>query len=111
MLHKSELGEHADRFPHDNNGHVPEQGDHWSDMAFDHGKNDPVAEGIDDAERARRTEYLDSEWWPTVLAKVGKERDALAQLPGGSPIKQWRDEVMQEPPTQHGYDAKGYDPG
>ena len=110
MIHKSELGEHADRFPHDNDGHVPENDDHWSGMAFDHGENDPTAEGIGEAERARRTEFLDSEWWPAVLAKVREGQDTLAQLPGGSPIKRWRDVVMHDPPPQHGYNAEGYEP-
>jgi hypothetical protein len=110
MLHKSELGEHADRFPQDSDGHVPEHGDHWSDMSFEHGPHDPDEPGISAEERAKRMEYLDSQWWPSLLEKVGKQRDELAQLPGGSPIKRWREEAMREPPSQHGYNAEGYSP-
>lgn len=109
MLHKSELGEHADRFPHDRDGHVPEHGDHWSDMSFEHGPHDPDEPGIGEKEKAKRTAYLDNEWWPSILGKVRDERDALAALPGGTPIKRWRDEAMQEPPEQHGYNVEGYD--
>jgi hypothetical protein len=109
MLHKSELGEHADRFPHDNDGNVPEDGDHWSAMSFEHGPHDPDEDGIDEAEKAKRTKYLDDEWWPALVAKVREERDSLAALPGGSPIKRWRDQVMHEPHEQHGYNTQGYE--
>lgn len=105
MLHKSELGEHADRFPQDRDGNVPEAGDHWSGMSFDHGPHDPAEPGISDEEKAKRVAYLDSQWWPDVLGKVRTERDALAALPGGSPIQRWHDEAMKEPPQQHGYEA------
>jgi len=103
MLHNSELGEHTDRFPCDRDGRVPEHGDHWSDMRFDHGPNDPDEAGIGDAERARRIEYLDKQWWPQVLARVHAEREKLDRLPGGNPIKRWREQVIKPPPEQHGF--------
>jgi hypothetical protein len=72
-------------------------------MKFDHGANDPDEAGISDEERQLRLAYLDDQWWPKVIAQVNQEKEALSQLPGGSPIKKWRDEAMQEPPTAHGF--------
>ena len=111
MLHKKELGEHADQFPADQDGHVPEHGDHWSDLNFEHGPNDPHEDGISDEERARRTNYLDSEWWPKIIAQVNEQKESLSQLPGGNPIHKWREEVIDaaEPPQQHGYEADEID--
>lgn len=106
MLHKSELGEHADRFPSDQNGHVPEHDDHWSEMHFEHGPHDPDEAGISDEERARRTEYLDTQWWPQILAQVRAERENLDQLPGGNPIKRWHEQVMRKPPDPGGIDVE-----
>jgi len=73
MIHKSELGEHAERFPADSAGHVPEQGDDWRGMSFEHGPHDPDEKGISDEERQRRIEHLDQEWWPNVIAQVNEE--------------------------------------
>jgi hypothetical protein len=103
MLHISELDEHAHRFHKDKDGNVPEHGDDWRNMKFDHGANDPDEAGISDEERQLRLAYLDDQWWPKVIAQVNQEKEALSQLPGGSPIKKWRDEAMQEPPTAHGF--------
>ena len=111
MLHKSELGEHADRFPADSEGNVPEHGDHWSNLNFDHGSNDPHEEGISDEARAQRMEYLDDEWWPKIIAQVNQEKETLSQLPGGNPIHKWRAEVIDaaDPPRPHGYEAEELD--
>jgi hypothetical protein len=106
MLHKSELGEHATRFPTDQDGHIPEHGDHWGDMKFDHGPNDPDEQGISDEERARRIEYLDKQWWPQVLADVNAEKGKLDGLPGGNPIKRWSEQVMHDPPEPHGFEVE-----
>ena len=107
MLHKSELGEHADRFPTDAEGIVPEEGDHWSDLTFEHGPHDPHEEGISDEERARRMEYLDNEWWPKIIAHVNEQKETLSQLPGGNPIHRWRRGVIDaaKPRQQHGFEA------
>lgn len=107
MLHKSELGEHADRFPADRDGNVPEHGDSWSDLNFEHGPNDPHEEGISDEERARRMQFLDAEWWPQVIAQVNDEKQKLSQLPGGNPIRKWRENVIDDamPRQQHGFEA------
>ena len=105
MLHKSELGKHAERFPFDLDGRIPEHGDHWGDMRFDHGPNDPEEEGIGEEERARRLEYLDTVWWPQVLADVRAEKEKLDQLPGGNPIRKWREQTMHEPPEAHGFEV------
>jgi len=106
MIHKSELGEHAERFPADSAGHVPEQGDDWRGMSFEHGPHDPDEKGISDEERQRRIEHLDQEWWPNVIAQVNEEIRQLGLLPGGSPIKKWRDQVMREPPEPHGFEVE-----
>ena len=108
MLHISELGEHAHRFhAHaDKDGHVPEHGDHWTNMKFDQGANDPDEEGISEEERQRRIAHLDEQWWPNVIAKVNQEKETLSQLPGGNPIRKWRDAAMQEPPQAHGFEVE-----
>jgi hypothetical protein len=103
MFHKSELGEHARRFPSDRNGNVPEHDDHWRDMEFEHGPNDPNEEGVSEEERKRRIKYLDEEWWPEVIARVNKEKEKLASLPGGNPIHRWREEVVKDEPQPHGF--------
>lgn len=103
MLHKDKLGEHAAHFPHDDEGHIPEPGDHWANMKFQLGPNSPFEEGISAEERARRTEYLDKVWWPAILEHAKEGRAKLRLLPDGSPIQHWRDEVMPEPTPQHGY--------
>lgn len=97
MLHKSKLAEHAEKFPQDAAGNVPEPHDHWSAMQFEHGEHDPEASGIDEAERAKRTKYLDEHWWPQVIAQVETERDNLLALPAHSPIRQWAEMTRKKP--------------
>lgn len=97
MLHKSILGEHAAHFPHDEEGHVPEPGDHWSKMKFQLGPNSPFEEGISHEEKAKRTEYLDKVWWPKILEHVAEGKAKLDGLPEGNPVKHWRDAVMTNP--------------
>jgi hypothetical protein len=109
MLHKSKLGEHAAHFPTDLDGHVPEPTDHWSAMNFEHGPHDPDEPGISEEEKARRVAYLDTEWWPSVLAHVEKGKSTLSALPGGNPIKHWRDVVMHEPKPAHGFQVEKAD--
>ena len=106
MIHKDELGEHAAHFPHDQNGHIPEPGDHWSKMSFEYGPNSPDEPGIDETEKARRIEYLDKVWWPQILTHAQEGRKKLQALPGGSPIKHWRDEVIVDPPMSHGFQVE-----
>ena len=111
MLHRSELGEHAGRFPTDQDGNVPEHGDHWGELNFEHGPNDPHENGISDEERARRMDYLNSEWWPKIIAQVNEEKNKLSRLPGGSPIRKWREQVIDavEPRQPHGFEVEGID--
>lgn len=97
MLHKSKLAEHADKFPQDAQGNIPEAHDHWSAMQFAHGEHDPDEPGIDEAERARRTKYLDEQWWPQVIAQVEEERNNLLSLPAQSPIRQWAEMARKKP--------------
>jgi hypothetical protein len=108
MLHLSDLGEFAHRFHlhADKNGHVPEHGDHWKQMDYNHGANDPDEEGISDEERQRRTSYLDEQWWPNILSQVNQEKDTLSQLPGGNPIRKWRETAMNEPQQAHGFEVE-----
>ena len=108
MLHKSELGEHVDRFPADQDGRVPEHGDHWSDLNFEHGPNDPHEEGISNKERTRRRDFLDGEWWSKIIAQVNEQKKRLSQTHGGTPIRKWRDEVIDdgEPPQQPGFEVE-----
>ena len=104
MLHESKFGDHAHKLPSDRDGNVPEAGDDWRNMNFDHGELDPHEEGISDDERARRMDQLDTQWWPQVIAQVNKQKEELGQLPGGSPIRKWREEVMRSPHLQHGFE-------
>jgi hypothetical protein len=103
MLHKSLLGEHAVHFPCDEEGHIPEPGDHWSKMKFQLGPNSPFEEGISHAEKTKRTEYLDREWWPKVLERVAIGKARLDGLPEGNPIQHWRQEVMTDPDNPSGF--------
>jgi len=105
MFHRSELGDHAHKFPADRDGHVPEHHDHWRNMNFDHGEHDPHEPGISEEERQRRVAYLDHNWWPKIIAHVNDEKQKLAQSPQGMPIHRWRQQVMEEPPQQHGFEA------
>ena len=48
MLHKSHCGHHADNMPADLDVHIPEDGDDWRKMNYDHGPRNPHEEGISD---------------------------------------------------------------
>ena len=89
MLRKSELDQFNHRFPHDHNGHVPVHGDHWQAMQFDHAEMDPHQDGISEEESARRMEYLNKVWWPSILQQVQEERQRLEAEHGESFIKHW----------------------
>ena len=102
MLHKSILGEHAAHFPQDEQGHIPEPGDHWSHMKFELGPNSPFEEGLSHEEREKRTQYLDQVWWPKILEHVSEGRKKLAALPEGNPIRYWREVVDASPTLPHG---------
>lgn len=97
MFHHSKLEEHGKKFPQDAKGNVPEPHDHWSAMQFEHGEHDPEEPGIDEAEKARRTQYLDEQWWPQVIAQVEEERDNLLSLPKHSPIRKWAEMTHKKP--------------
>jgi hypothetical protein len=105
MLHIKELGEFAHRFLHhaDKDGHVPEEGDHWREMKFEHGENDPHEEGITEEERKRRIDYLDNEWWPNVIAQVNQEKEEIVNMPGETPIQKWSDMASKEPRHSSGF--------
>jgi len=80
--HKTNFGKFAPRIT-DINGYVPEPGDDWRDMRWDHGPDDPGEPGISDEERRDRFRYLDEEWWPGVLeaARLATKRaQAAAQF-------------------------------
>ncbi len=105
MIHLSDLIEYAHWFLHhaDQDGHVPEHGDHWSKMNYDHGEQDPDEPGISEAERQRRVAYLNETWWPDVIAHVNEQKEELSNLPGGNPIEKWREIAMRHPPNAHGF--------
>jgi hypothetical protein len=103
MIHISDLGEYAHRFFADQDGHVPEHGDHWGNMKIDHGENDPDEEGISGEERQRRITYLNEQWWPEVIAEVNREKEELSKLPGGNPIKKWKEAISEGSPKGHGF--------
>ncbi len=108
MLHISELGKYAHLFQShaDNDGHVPEHGDHWSTMKFEHGDQDPNEDGITEEERLHRIAYLDEQWWPNVIAQVNQQKESLSKLPDGNPIRKWRDEAMKPPTAAKGFVAE-----
>ena len=56
-------------------------------------------------------EYLDNEWWPKIIAQVNEQKTSLSQLPGGSPIHKWRENVIDAaaPREQHGFEAEDID--
>jgi hypothetical protein len=109
MFHKSHLGEHADHFPHDLEGHIPQEGDDWRTMKFDHGEMNPHEDGITEEERAKRLDYLDEVWWPETLARVEEERSRQHRLYGESFFRRWEEIVNQAPPVQHGFEPKEFD--
>ncbi len=104
MFHRSELAEYGTRFPHDHAGYVPVPGDHWRQMHFDHAGMDPDEEGISDQEWARRIDYLDTVWWPRVLARVNEERRRLANQCGPSFTARWERAVNNAPVEAHGFE-------
>lgn len=108
MLHKTELGDHGETFPHDKAGYVPvhHDQDNWREMQFDHADMDPNAEGISPEEHARRLEYLDTQWWPQVLEKVNAERQRLEEEHGETFIKHWQRVVNRHPHSSHGFSAE-----
>jgi len=109
MFHKSELGEHADKFVHDQGGHVPHEGDDWRDMNFDHGAMDPDEEGISEEEAARRTEYLDQVWWPRVIAWISDQQGHLTHVHGESFIRQWQHAIYQPAAAPSGFDVERFE--
>lgn len=102
MFHKSELAHFGDEFPHDATGYVPIHGDCWRQMQFERADMDPNEEGIAAEEKARRIEYLDTVWWPKVLARVNAERERLEAEHGESFISQWHRAVHHKPDQSHG---------
>ncbi|MEQ8791604.1 MAG: hypothetical protein RIC55_35405 [Pirellulaceae bacterium] len=104
MLHHSKLGESARHFPQDRQGHIPDHRDHWSHMDFDHGEHDPEEPGISEEERARRVEYLDTVWWPKIIAQVNQQKKNVVDLPHDTFIRKWSQEVMEQPPEQEGFE-------
>ena len=106
MFHKSELGDLADGFPQDSQGNIPHTSDHWRQMKFDHGARDPDEEGISEAERQSRLEYLDQVWWPQVLAKAAAEHDRLLKEQGESYVQRWQRLVNRTPDEPHGFEVE-----
>ncbi len=106
MIHESELGEYAKGFPRDLAGHVPVHGDCWRKMRFDLAGMDPDAKGISADERARRIEFLDTVWWPQVLARVRDERQRLESAHGESFINHWERVVNRGAEEPHGYEVE-----
>ena len=43
-----------------------------------------------------------------VIAQVNEQKESLSQLPGGNPIRKWRDEVIDDakPPQQPGFEVE-----
>jgi len=77
MFHHTKFGKFGDSLPADLDGNVPEEGDDWREMNWDHGGED-----ISDAAVAER---LDRQWWPAVVAEaVQKSVEATAAL------KKWK---------------------
>ncbi|NIL99218.1 MAG: hypothetical protein GTO62_19480 [Planctomycetales bacterium] len=106
MFHKSELQEYAHKFPQDQMGYVPTQGDCWRQMKFDHAHQDPHEEGISEDEQARRIEYLDKVWWPQVLEQVAENRQQLEEAHGDSFIQHWERVVNKAPEEPHGFEVE-----
>lgn len=103
MFHKSEFDHLGHEFPHDQNGFVPVHGDHWRDLQFEHDGMDPQEAGISDEERKRRTEFLNTVWWPEVLKRVQNEHRRLMQIHGETFTEHWHRTVYQSPDTEHGF--------
>lgn len=79
------------------------QGDHWREMQFEHDDMDPQQDGLSAEERSRRTEYLNTVWWPSVLKRVHDERDRLAGLHGETFTEHWHRTVYTSPESEHGF--------
>ena len=101
MIHKSLLGQHGERFPHDRNGNVPVHGDHWRDLQFEYPEMDPHEAGISTEEQARRIEYLNTVWWPGILQDVSNQRQSLENEHGESFTELWNRTVRESPETPH----------
>jgi hypothetical protein len=109
MLHKSHFGHHADNMPADLDGHIPEDGDSWRKMNYDHGPRNPHEEGISDKEQAERMEYLDKEWWPKIIAIASQQRSQIELSSADTPIKHWEEIMHQHPSLPHGFEVEGHD--
>ena len=109
MLHKKELGPHARHFPADRQGRVPESGDDWRHMEFDHGPADPAEPGISPEEKQRRLDYLDQQWWPQVIARVNQQRETLEREHGETFMKLWRECLRIKPSEPHGFEVEEMD--
>ncbi|MCX7387095.1 MAG: hypothetical protein NTX48_10550 [Planctomycetales bacterium] len=97
MIHKSLFGQLGDLFPHDRNGNVPVHNDHWQEMEFEHPEMDPHETGISIEEQSRRTEYLNTVWWPEILQAVNNQRQSLQDEHGESFIEHWNRTVHESP--------------
>jgi hypothetical protein len=106
MLHKSKFGHHGEKLPSDLDGQIPEEGDDWRDMNFDHGPLSPDEPGISNEERTQRMEHLDKEWWPKIIAIANSQRAQIELSPADTPIKHWEDVMHQHPPRQHGFEVE-----
>ncbi len=109
MQHKSHFGHHADKLPADRDGQIPEHGDDWRDMNYDHGPHDPEEEGIKDEEQAQRIEYLDKEWWPKIIAIANQQKSEIELSTADTPIKHWEEIMHQHPPHSHGFEVERLD--
>lgn len=86
--HISNLGAFGNGITTDMQGYVPEPGDDWRDMSFDLGPDEnPDREGISEAEREERLEYLDRDWWPGVIAAA-----EAATARAHAALEEWQDE-------------------
>ena len=103
MFHKSKLHPYEHQFPHDRKGYVPGPVDHWSDMDFEHEGMDPHEAGISAEEQARRTLYLNTEWWPQVLKRVAEERRRLEEEHGDTFMSHWKGIAHETPENPHGF--------
>lgn len=104
MLHKSSFEHFSGRFPHDTKGNVPVHRDHWHEMEYDHGDMDPNELGISDEEKARRIEYLNTEWWPKILEQVEEERQRLAHQHGETFMEHWKSVTHIDPEGHQGFE-------
>ena len=109
MFHKSKLEQYEHNLPHDSKGHVPSHTDHWQQMEFEHTDKDPNEPGISAEEKAKRIEYLNTEWWRQALQQVEEERDRLHEQHGDTFMKHWGSLVHHSPESPHGFNVEGPD--